>query len=81
MLSLSNVVDRYASMVRNFGDPVGLAAFGLTREETQTLFTSLEEDYHISRFLHFSKQEGTSYIVSGDAATHVSIDAAIRSVL
>ncbi|MGB7435391.1 MAG: hypothetical protein WBR26_19585 [Candidatus Acidiferrum sp.] len=81
MLNLVEVVERYAALARNFGDAVPLAGFGLNLTETQNLFSSLDEDYHISRFLHFSRAEGQSYTISGEPATHVSIDPSIRSML
>lgn len=81
MLSLKEVVDLYTSLAKQWGDPVSLAAFGLTPEETAKLFTSLDEDYHISRFVNFSQAEGPAYPISNNPATHVRIDAHIRSLL
>jgi len=81
MLSLKEVVDRYASLAKRWGDPVALSAFGLTPEETTKLFTSLDEDYHISRFVNFSQAEGPTYPISGNPATHIRIDEPIRSLL
>lgn len=81
MLSLKQVVERYRAAAAKFGDAVPLSSFGLTPDETQNLFAALDEDYHISRFLQFSKQEGTAYIISGSEATHVAISAEIETVL
>jgi hypothetical protein len=81
MLTLKQVVDRYLSVAPKFGDPVALLAFRLTAEETQNLFSALDEDYHISRFLHFSLKQGQSYLISGLQASHVSIDSTIESIL
>ena len=81
MLSLKQVVERYRTAAEKFGDAVSLSSFGLTPQETQNLFSSLDEDYHISRFLQFSRQEGTAHIISGSEATHVAIDAAIETIL
>jgi hypothetical protein len=81
MWNLKQMVDRYNSVVAKFGDETPLASFGLQPQETETLFNVMDEDYHISRFLHFSKREGTSYLISGSEATHVSIDPAIQSIL
>lgn len=80
MMNLREIVERYAALAGAFGNPVPLSAFGLSQEETTALFSSLDEDYHFSRFLHFSPVEGRSYSVSGNAVTHVSIDEAISSV-
>jgi hypothetical protein len=81
MMNLREVVERYATLAGSFGDPIALAAFGLTAEETQSLFSSFDEDYHISRFLHFSPSKGESYVIGGEAVTHIAIDPAIYSIL
>jgi hypothetical protein len=81
MLTLQQTVDRYRALSPGFASPVALSAFGFTQDETQNLFSALDEDYHISRFLHFSNREGKSYRISGTEVTHVSIDSAIQSIL
>jgi hypothetical protein len=81
MMSLKELVERYAAMAGNFGNPVELSAFGLSAEETQNLFSNFDEDYHISRFLHFSRDEGQSYAISAEEVTHVAIDPSIYSLL
>ncbi len=81
MLILREVVDRYLAIAGKFGEPVALSAFQLSPAEIQTLFNVLDEDYHLSRFLHFSHAEAESYVISGARVTHVSIDPAIQSIL
>ena len=81
MLSLKELVQRYAALAGNFGAPVALSSFGLSADETENAFTALEQDYHISRFLHFSSTEGKRFTISGEAATHVAIEPAIYSLL
>ena len=81
MLTLREVVDRYTSLAKSFGEPVALSAFQLSSEETPRLFNALDEDYHISRFLHFSLSQGQSYFIDGETVTHVAIDAGISSLL
>ena len=80
MLNLKDVVARYHLLAGQTGEPVPLSAFGLPSEETSRLFTALDEDYHISRFLHFSCATGQRYSISGEPVTHVSFDAAISSL-
>lgn len=80
-MNLRQLVERYARLTGNFGDPVALGAFGLSEEETGKLFNDVDEDYHISRFLHFSRSEGQAYVVGGEPVTHVAIDPAIQSLL
>lgn len=81
MKNLRDIVERYRELAGGFGKFVPLSWFGLSTEETQRVFDGLDEDYHISRFLKFSKSQGTDYCVSGNPVTHVAIDEAILSVL
>jgi hypothetical protein len=81
MLPLREVVDRYLSTASRFNTPVALSAFTLSEAETETLFSTYEEDYHISRFLHFTRESGKTFSINGFPATHVSIDAEIETLL
>jgi hypothetical protein len=81
MMNLREIVERYESLSKNSGEPVALAAFGLSAEETRTVFTALDEDYHISRFVTFCVLQGTEYAISGNPVTHVKIEEGIRSLL
>jgi hypothetical protein len=81
MTNLRGIVERYQTLAKNFGEPVALAAFGLSPEETTTVFTALDEDYHISRFVTFCALQGREYPISGDPVTHVKMEEGIRSLL
>ena len=81
MMPLRELVDRYLSAAGNFGIPIGLSSFALSHAETERLFSSYEEDYHISRFLDFSQHAGTPFSINGFPATHVAISAEIQSIL
>jgi hypothetical protein len=81
MMNLAEFVHRYVQLAGGFGKPVALSAFGLTPDETQTVFSSFDEDYHISRFLHFSAATGQTYNLSGEAISHVAVDRDIESLL
>jgi hypothetical protein len=81
MMTLKLVTERYNSLASQQGAPVALERFGLSPEETDKLFNALDEDYQISRYLHFSKVEGPTYRISGEEVTHLSMDAAIASLL
>lgn len=81
MMSLRELVDRYLSVGARFGTPVPLSSFALSTLETERLFSGYDEDYHISRFFHFSQVTGTPLSINGFAATHVAIDAEIQSIL
>jgi hypothetical protein len=81
MMPLRELVDRYLSVAGGFGIPVALSSFALSAAETERLFSGYDEDYHISRFLHFSQDAGTPFSINGFPATHVAIDAEIETIL
>lgn len=81
MMPLSDLVALYLSFVGGFGEPVALSAFQLSSAETERLFSSFDEDYHISRFFHFSEAEGVQFSINGIPVTHVSLDAEIETIL
>ncbi len=80
-MTLRQLVDLYLSLARQFGKPVTLSSFGLSPAETELLFSSYDEDYHISRFFHFSESEGTKFSINRIPVTHVSLDAEIETIL
>lgn len=81
MMPLQDLVSRYHSLAGEFGKPVALSAFQLPAAEAERLFSSYDEDYHISRFFHFSEDEGEKFLINGIGATHVSVDPEIESIL
>jgi hypothetical protein len=81
MMPLSDLVSRYLSLAGEFAKPVALSAFQLSSAETERLFSSFDEDYHISRFFHFSEAEGVQFSINGIPVTHVSLDAEIETIL
>ena len=81
MMPLRELVDRYLSAAARFGIPVALSSFALSPAEIERLFSGYDEDYHISRFLHFSQDAGTPFLINGFPATHVAIDSEIQSIL
>jgi hypothetical protein len=88
-MNLRETVEKYLALGGEFGSAVPLAAFGLSREETEKLFSALEEDYHISRFLQFTLDPKTEaggapivvYQINGFPQTHLTIQAEIREIL
>jgi hypothetical protein len=81
MMSLQELVEKYRAMAGSFGTPVALSSFDLTRPEVERLFSSYDEDYHISRFFHFTESGGETFSINGEPETHVAIDAEIGSIL
>jgi hypothetical protein len=80
-MRLSELIERYLAVSGGYGKPAALEAFGLSRAQTEAAFSLFDEDYLISRYLHFRNDSGDSYQINGFPQTHVAIDAAIQSVL
>ena len=81
-MDLREIVEKYKSLAGNFGEQVELARFGYSQQETEKLFGVFDEDYHISRFFHFTNVAGASaYSINGFPQTHVSIDASVSDIL
>jgi hypothetical protein len=80
-MTLREVVDQYVAVGGGYGKPVALSSLGLSREELERTFGQLDEDYHISRFIHFQCAAGANFAINGFPQTHVSIDAEIKTVL
>ena len=80
-MTLRQIVEKYLALAGGFGYLAALADFGLERNEAERIFGAFDEDYHISRYLHFSQVSGTAYAINGFDQTHVTIDAEIESVL
>jgi hypothetical protein len=81
MTSLQELYRRYTAIAAKPGEPIPLAAFEWSPGETEKTFSAFDEDYHISRFLHFSNSGGPTYEIDGQTVTHVAIDPEISSIL
>jgi hypothetical protein len=80
-MTLREIVERYLALAGGFAFLAPLAEFGIERKETERIFGALDEDYHISRYLHFSQVSGPAYNINGFDQTHISIDEEIQSIL
>jgi hypothetical protein len=80
-MSLRELIEKYLAAAGGYGKSVSIAALGLSREQTEQVFDILDEDYHISRFFHFSNAVGASYQINGFPQTHISIDSEIQAIL
>jgi hypothetical protein len=83
-MTLREVVERYRALAGGFGRPITLSAFGLSREDAERLFSTFDEDYHISRFFHFTLDPAAqeqAYSINSFPQSHVSLDAEIETIL
>jgi hypothetical protein len=81
LMALKELVALYLSLVGEFGKLVALSDFQLAPSETERLFSGYDEDYHISRFFHFTESSGTRFSINGFPATHVSLDEEVQTIL
>ena len=85
-MPLRELVDKYRQLAGGYGRPLPLAGFGFSPQETERIFGLFDEDYHISRFFHFSLQpagekRAETYRINGFPQSHVALDAEIESIL
>ena len=80
-MTLREIVEKYLAIAGGFAYLAPLAEFGLERKEIERIFDALDEDYHISRFLHFSQISGPAFSINGFEQTHISIDQDIQDIL
>ena len=80
-MTLSEIVEKYLAIAGGFTFLAPLADFGMQRSEVERVFSALDEDYHISRYFHFSQVSGPAYRINGFEQTHISIDEEIQSDL
>jgi hypothetical protein len=80
-MTLREIVEKYLADAGGFGFLAPLADFGLGRAEIERTFDAFDEDYHISRYLHFSQVNGPAFNIKGFEQTHITIDSEIESVL
>ena len=80
-MTLRELVQKYLAIAGGFAFLAPLADFGLDRAEVERVFGAWDEDYHISRFLHFSQVSGPAFLINGFEQTHISIDEEIQSIL
>jgi len=80
-MSLTELVKKYLAVAGGYGKSVAILSLGLSHQEAEKAFDILDEDYHISRFLHFQNASGEVYQINGFPQTHVSIDAGVESIV
>jgi len=78
---LRQLVERYLLLAGQFGREVSLDSFALGPGETTRIFSALDEDYQISRYLKFTRQIGTEFSINGFPQTHIAFEEAILDLL
>ncbi len=84
-MELAEIIARYKQITGGeFGRAAALREFGLAAE-TERAFGLFDEDYHISRYFHFTDQRASAsdpaYSINGFPQTHVSLDREVEEIL
>jgi hypothetical protein len=84
-MELDEIVQKYLAAAGTYGKQVPLGSLALSKEAIEDVFSAFDEDYHISRFFHFTCEGGaglqSTYQINGFPQTHVSIDSEVQSIL
>jgi hypothetical protein len=88
-MELAQIIQKYLAVAGVYGKQVPLASLGLSKEETEDVFSVFDEDYHISRFFHLACAAAASspshsqiiFQINGFPQTHISVDAEVQSIL
>ncbi len=80
-MRLKEAVEKYLAVAGSYGRPVPIAQFALAHADAEKMFSAFDEDYHISRYFHFSNQDGVAFDINGFPQTHLSIDSEIQAIL
>jgi hypothetical protein len=80
-MTLRELVEKYLAVAGGFSFLAPLADFGMEGKEVERVFGAFDEDYHISRYIHFTQVSGPAYKINGFEQTHVSMDEEIQTIL
>ena len=88
-MDLKAAVGKYLEVAGEFGRPMALAQFGLSREATEAMVAAWEEDYQLHRYLELIPASEdpsgatlpSAYVVAGLAYTAVVFRSSIRDVI
>lgn len=85
-MNLQEIIARYKQLTGGaFGRAVALQEFVGTPAEVESAFGLLDEDYHISRYFHFSDQRQSAhdpaFVINGFPQTHVTLDREVEEIL
>ena len=89
-MTIADAVKRYLEIAGEFGKPVLLAGFGLSKPETEKVFAAWDEDYQINRFMLLTceasrgiEAQGPREVchINGFECTHVTFQRQIQDLL
>ena len=89
IMNLKAAVEKYLAVAGEFGRPMPLTGFGLSREATEAMLAAWEEDYQLHRHLELipagdSSSEAAAearYVVGGIAYAGIVFRSSIRTAI
>ena len=80
-IELKEIVEKYLAAAGGYGKRSRSRRSDYRKKKSRDVFSTFDEDYHISRFFHFACAAGANFQINGFPQTHVSIDAEVQSIL
>lgn len=89
-MTLAEGVNKYLELAGGYGRAVPLARFGLSKQETERVFSAWDEDYQINRYMLLTLAageeptqplEGDVYVINGFQCSHVCYQSGIQQLL
>ena len=90
-MDLKELVAKYREQAGGYGRPIHLSEFGLSKEETERVFSAYDEDYQISRFFRFTRAPDEEnhpraggawlYTINGFDYSHIALLPEIETIL
>jgi hypothetical protein len=90
-MDLPAIVKKYLEIAGGFNRPVHLSQFGFSRDQTEKIISTFDEDYQISRYMLLSRErddrlaslpgEKRVYLINGYEVSHISFQPDIQKLL
>ena len=88
-MNLAEGVKKYLELAGEFGRPVPLGRFGLTKDETEKVVSAWDEDYQINRYLLLTLEAAEEpaarasqvFLINGFQCSHITFQRDIQKML
>ena len=90
-MDLATAVKKYLELAGDFGRPLHLSRFALSKNEIEKIFSEWDEDYQISRFMMLSREGDEAlmsfpdnervYLINGFEYSHVTFHQEIQKLM
>ena len=89
-MELKNAVEKYLEFTGNFGRPMPLGRFGVSKQEMEATLSAWDEDYHLNRHFELISSpaparrgagDSVAYLINGLVYNAIVFKETIRDVL